>query len=151
MADKKIPARKTRTGKKEKQGYANTEPITDPMEALELLFTRGPDQEVGLTKSLMPYGVLGPLPRWIKPEENRYLPFVEWSWYGGLCNLELLGARDYLISSSVADKLIREEWVEKTSVMFVYTISLLGIAIAAAHRLKKIESAIGGGSVSDPD
>jgi len=46
--------------------------------------------------------------------------------------------------TSSADELISKEWVEETSVINVFKISLLGIAIYAARRLKKLEAAVGG-------
>ncbi len=151
MTDKKIPAGASRKRRKGKRDYANIVPIADAMEALGLLYTPSVERNDALTKHLMPYAVLGPSPRGVAPEKNRYLPFIEWNWYGGVCDLEWRGAKDHTITSEVADKLLREGWVEKTSAMHVYQISLLGIAIYAAHRQKMLQDAIGRGSASDPE
>lgn len=117
-------------------------PVEDPMKALQLLYTRYIDQLHAPAKELMPYAVLGPSPHGTPPEKYRYFPFVEWSWYGGICGLELLGTRHHCLSSQVADRLIREGWVEEIRPL-VYTISLLGIAVYAADRKKQFENAIG--------
>ena len=126
-------------------------PITDAMEALRCLYDRSLDKYNGPTKHLMPYGVLGPQPRGrIMPEAYRYFPFIEWSWYGGTCNLEWLCAENRPVTPEVADKLIREGWVEEVAVN-VCAISLLGIAIYAAWRKKKLEAEIGNGNTQDSE
>ncbi len=126
-----------------------TEPLSDPGEVLDLLFTPSREEMAGRTKLLMPYAMLGPKPHTVPPEEYRYLPFIEWCWYGGLCDLEFLDARCVFVTSKAADALIREGWVEETDAAHVYKISLLGIAVASARRQKKLERAVDARNVPD--
>ncbi|HEY9585821.1 MAG TPA: hypothetical protein VJJ02_04510 [Candidatus Paceibacterota bacterium] len=127
----------TMFSKKEKRGYVNREPLTDPMEVLGLLYTH-PLANDRPTKHLMPYPILGPLPRGIALENNLHTPFIEWSWVDEVCGLSP-DAEDCLVDVKVVDGLIREGWVEETPRVNVFKISLLGIAIYAAWRKKMSE------------
>lgn len=125
--------------------------IDDPMEVLCMLYGDHLAHGERFVKNLMPYGMLGPRPRGIVPHEYRYFPFIELSWYQGVCDLELISVEDHPVSPQVADKLIHEGWVEETSVINVYEVSLLGIAIYAGWRKGKLERAIGGKETADAE
>lgn len=115
-------------------------PVSDPMEALRLLYTPFLGDDGATEKQLMPYSVLGPSPRGALPAKRRYYPFIEHAHFGGFCGLELLGAKDFTLTPEVAHKLVMNEWVEETSVVNVYKISLLGIAVLALHRRKSLDN-----------
>lgn len=141
-------ARRREPVKTRVRDYANLLPLSDPFDALELLYTKYLDRNPP-EKRLMPYSVLGPAPRGVDTRARRYLPFIEHAYYGGWCDLDFHGAKDWLLLPDVAHKLVMDGWVEETSVPYVYAISLLGIALYAARRKKYLESLIGNGKPFD--
>ena len=116
---------------KKQMVYMNTKPISDPMEALMLLYTN-PFASAKPGKRLVPRSVTGPRPLGVWHEYVQALPFIEHTYSGGRYDCELAGATDWLVSFEVAGELQKNGWVEEAEMGYC-KISPVGITVLNNH------------------